>query len=132
MRQKPATMGPEREVTYTDARWELLRGKRVQAERVLGALAGRGLRAGTFGSLARGDVRRGSDVDVALLDVVSSLDVELVLEPLGVVDRRLRQATPRAVPKALVELEDGVTVSFPLAAPGGREREFNRDRKSVG
>jgi len=117
-------MGPRRDVKYNESRRAILREKRSIAKRVLSALAHRSLNAGTFGSLARGDVRKDSDVDIALLDAVSSLDIEIALETLVVTSRRVQQATPQSVPRGVMELENDVTVYFPLAAPGRREREF--------
>jgi len=124
MRKKSATMGSRREVVYTDSRRGWLIKNRKHAEDVLELLGERELTAGTFGSTARGDVHARSDVDVTLMNVVPSLDVEIALEPLGVISRRVRQATPQGVPRAVMKLENDVTLYFPLAVPGLMELDF--------
>ncbi len=117
-------MGSQREMIYEESRWAALGQKRELAKNILELLADRELCAGTFGSLARGDVRGDSDVDLTILDVVPSLNVEIALETVSVMSRREQQATPQSVPRAVMELEDDVTVYFPLVAPGRREQDF--------
>ena len=70
-------MGSQRGVIYEESRWAVLQQKRELAINILELLADRGLCSGTFGSIARGDVRGDSDIDVTILDVVPSLDVEI-------------------------------------------------------
>jgi len=115
-----------REVIYDEDRWELLRSLRARAVRIMEALEVRGIRSIAHGSLARGDVRPTSDVDIFIPDPPASAIVELALELSGLrpVRRLLVQATPAYVPKAYIELDEQTSISFPLAKMRPIEREF--------
>ncbi|MCD4727389.1 MAG: nucleotidyltransferase domain-containing protein, partial [Pirellulales bacterium] len=47
-----------------------------------------------YGSLARGDVSQGSDIDIIIPGVARSFMVELALDEHGITGRKLVQATP--------------------------------------
>ena len=115
-----------REVIYDGDRWELLRSLRARAVRIMEALEVRGISSIAHGSLARGDVRPTSDVDIFIPDPPASAIVELALELSGLrpVRRLLVQATPAYVPKAYIELDEQTSISFPLAKMRPIEREF--------
>jgi hypothetical protein len=112
-----------RAVRYTSHRWMTLASLRARAAAVQRALPGRSM---VYGSVARGDVRDGSDVDVVLVDGAPSFAVELSLESrFHIVERRITLASPSSVPKAHVVLDEGSTVSWPLLAPSEREEAFH-------
>jgi len=115
-----------REVIYDEARWELLRSLRARAMRIMEALEAKGISSIVHGSLARGDVRPTSDVDIFIPEPPVSAIVEAALELSGFrpVRRLLVQATPAYVPKAYIELDERTSVSFPLARMRPVEREF--------
>jgi predicted nucleotidyltransferase len=119
-------MGERQEVVYDDERWETFRRLRARARDVLEALEAGGLDALVFGSVARGDVRASSDLDLFIPRVVSSMQVLLALDRFHVLGTTIAQATPRALVKANVELEDNTTVTFPLIQPREVELEFYR------
>ncbi len=122
MREKVERHVDGRDVNYPPRRWELLAALRARAAAVQRALPGRSM---VYGSVARGDVRATSDVDVVMVDPVPSYAVELGLSSLfHVVDRRVTLASPSSVPKAHLELGEGSTVSWPLLAPTTREEGF--------
>ncbi len=131
MRRKAAEMGPRREVAYGPETWSLLKELRERAVSVLRALRDYDIEASVFGSVARGDVRQGSDVDIFIPEVVSSIRVGLALEG-RVRERSVVQATPRALVKALFTLDDGTSVIFPLIQPRQTELEFYRFGGEVG
>ncbi len=85
------------------------------------------------GSVARGDVREGSDVDVALLDPLppSLVEERLRAAGLAVALRELVQATPLSTPKLYLHLEGGEKVSVPLAELSRVEEEFYRFAGSI-
>ena len=118
------------EVLYDEFRWKLLREKRAKALDVLKALHVRGVRAYVFGSVARGDVKPTSDVDIVVLEPVQPYQVELALEAASMkpFKKEIVQATPSYVPKAYIYLDpwEEVVVSFPLARMRPREYEFYR------
>jgi len=85
------------------------------------------------GSVARGDVHRGSDIDVALLDPLppSLVEERLAAHGFSVSRRELVQATPLSTPKLYLHLEGGEKVSVPLARLSRVEEEFYRFAGSV-
>ena len=111
------------EVEYTDAHWELLRRKREKARRMMERVLRLGMKeVYVYGSVARGDVRPESDMDVVVLDP----DV-LKLDLLEDVDHKIIvQATPRSTPKAYLSFdpEETEVITFPLAKLTRDELEF--------
>jgi predicted nucleotidyltransferase len=118
----------EQPVYYTSDRWRLLEDKRLKAMNLMEALAGLHATVITHGSIARGDVSEGSDIDVVVLEPVppSILEVHLERRGLRVVGKELVQATPSYTPKVYFYLdhEGEMIVSLPLARLKPREREF--------
>lgn len=116
-----------KKVVYSDSTWEILREKRRTARELMGSLDPN-LPVFCYGSVARGDVDKGSDVDIVVLKSVPSYVIELTLEKLGFkpVVRRIIQATPHSAPKAYIYLdpEEEVVISFPLAKMTRQEEEF--------
>ena len=125
---KPKKHAEYKEVTYSGARWALFGELREKAARVMAALEGARFNLCTLvhGSIARGDVNKHSDVDVFIAEPQSSFLVETALERAGVpVNARLLiQATPNYAMKAYIEVDVGVSVSFPLMRMRRVEREF--------
>ncbi len=110
-------MGERKEVVYDTGHWEDFRRLRSRAQEILCALEPKGLDAMVFGSVARGDVKPSSDVDIFIPQVASSMQVMLALDDFTVLGTTITQATPRSLVKANVELEDNTSVTFPLIPP---------------
>jgi len=115
-------------VMYDSKHWELFQGLREKAALLLSALAKFHLPAVVHGSVARGDVKKGSDVDVFISEVPNSFLVETALEQAGVRvnNRFVVQATPGYAMKAYLEIDEVTMVSFPLMSMRRVEREFYR------
>lgn len=115
-------------VVYTEERWQFLRRKRSRALAIMTALVQRGLAPVVHGSVARGDVRASSDVDVFIPRPVPSYLVEVALAEAGFSwqYREVVKATPLYVTKAYIHLDELTTVSFPLQKLSCTEREFYR------
>jgi len=64
MRGKTATYGDRKEVIYSEEHWKILRQKRERARAVMERLHEFGLEPILYGSVARGDVTKDSDVDI--------------------------------------------------------------------
>ena len=64
MATKPTKPADCKEVTYTNTRWQLLKELRNKATEVMTALESFHLNSVVHGSVARGDVKAGSDIDV--------------------------------------------------------------------
>lgn len=126
MAVKPTKTGEYREVTYTDTRWTQLKLLREKALTIMTALETCHLYSTVHGSLARGDVKDTSDIDVFIPEVQSSFQVETALEKAIISPNRryLVQATPNYAMKAHIEIDDITTVSFPLMEMRRVEREF--------
>jgi len=116
-------------VVYDKARWSLLREMRDSALSVMRPLWAEGLNPLLHGSAARGDVDRGSDVDITILSCAPSYRVEVPLrERFAVCARRIVQATPSSAPKAylILDPDERVVASFPLLRLSRVEEEFYR------
>jgi len=128
MAVRTTKQGDHKEVTYSSLHWQELKQLREKAIRVMKALEGFHLQSLTHGSIARGDVKLGSDVDVFIPEVQNSFIVESALEkaqiPLN--SRFIVQATPSYAMKAHIEIDEKTTVSFPLMEMRRVEREFYR------
>jgi predicted nucleotidyltransferase len=128
MATKPTTHSEYREVTYASARWTMLKKLREKAIPIMNGLQRFHLQSTVHGSLARGDVTEGSDIDVFIAEVQNSFLVETALEktPISVNARWIVQATPNYAMKAHIEIDEATTVTFPLMEMRRVEREFYR------
>jgi predicted nucleotidyltransferase len=119
-----------RYVRYDERRWQLLRELRARALDIMRKLASCGYSPIVHGSVARGDVDEGSDVDVVIPYTEPPSLVELCLERYGtrVVNKVLVKATPKSALRVVYELApDGrVSVSLPLERLSPQELEFYR------
>jgi len=134
MAKKVAPAYEMREVRYPPSRWELLWGLRAAGTRVMEALAARGMEPIVHGSVARGDVSPGSDVDVLVPEAVPSLMVEGALAAAAIehAKREVTQATPAHAIKAIIHVDEKVKLTFPLVPLRRRERDFYRFGGEVG
>ncbi len=126
---KPETRQNTVEVTYRSEQWTLLHVFRKKAAELMVALDARHIFAIVYGSIARGDVNRESDIDLFIPDPPSSFQIENALEQaeIGIDSRRtVIQATPAYAMKAYIEIDAATTVSFPLMSMRRVEREFYR------
>ncbi|MEM0355544.1 MAG: nucleotidyltransferase domain-containing protein [Desulfurococcaceae archaeon] len=128
VREKITRRSEYRVVNYSDEHWRLLRDLRSIAIEILKVLHKRGIEAYVHGSVARGDVKKNSDVDIVILDPIPPYLVEHVLEEnnIEVIARYIIVATPTCTPKAKIVLdsEEKRTISFPLYPYKPREFEF--------
>jgi predicted nucleotidyltransferase len=125
---KTSRGGEYREVVYGSEGWELLKVLREKAAVLMSALEIFHFQPVVHGSIARGDVKPSSDIDVFVADVQNSFLVETALEKAGirVNNRFVVQATPTYAMKAHIEIDDQSSVSFPLMGMRKVEREFYR------
>ncbi|MET1101219.1 MAG: nucleotidyltransferase domain-containing protein [Pyrodictiaceae archaeon] len=128
MREKIERRGEYRQVIYSNKHWELLRKLRAEALKILSILYQHKIHAIVHGSIARGDVKPTSDIDVFIPNPLPPYLVELILEKAGyrIHYKVIVQATPSMTPKAYIVLdeEEKRVVSFPLAKLSRREYEF--------
>jgi predicted nucleotidyltransferase len=126
MAVKPSKNSSNTEITYSAERWEQLSNYREKAIEIISALENFHLFAVTHGSIARGDVTKKSDIDVFIAETQNSFLVETALEKAGIPinNRLIVQATPNYAMKAHIEVNEQITISFPLMQMRRVEREF--------
>jgi predicted nucleotidyltransferase len=126
MAVKPSQHRDTKEISYTKERWEKLRLLRKKAIEITAALEKFHLPATAHGSIARGDIKLNSDVDIFIAEVQNSFQVETALEKakIPISTRFIVQATPNYAMKAHIEIDDNATVTFPLMEMRKVEREF--------
>ncbi len=122
-REKVVGIWDEREVIYTPKRWRYLWEKREKALKIMERLAQ--FDPLLYGSVARGDVRRDSDIDIFIPVRIPSYLIELALEDL-IRRRKIVMATPWHLIKGVIEIDEETTVTFPLIEPNDRELDFYR------
>ncbi|ABN69986.1 DNA polymerase, beta domain protein region [Staphylothermus marinus F1] len=128
VREKILRKPEYREIVYSEKQWKILRELRKEAINILETLAKRGIQGLVHGSIARGDVWEGSDIDVFIPYTVPSYIIEYTLESAGyrIYARYIVIATPSSTPKAYIVLDEyeRKNISFPLAKLKPREYEF--------
>jgi len=122
--RKPEILHEPREIHYNQEHWKHLQVLRNTALEILNKLESNGLKPFVYGSVARGDTTKSSDIDIIVFRPVPSYRLELVLgQPLK---RELVQATPSMVLKGHIHLPENVVVTFPLFKFRSREEDFYR------
>jgi len=124
--KKPTIRKEFLEVAYSDERWNQFAALRRKAAELMEVLLSSNFSPITYGSIARGDVSKSSDIDVFIPEPASTVAVEMALEKANIRPRRriLVQATPSYALKACFEIEELVSVSIPLVKLKRTEREF--------
>jgi predicted nucleotidyltransferase len=114
------------EVAYDQARWRLFRRLRSETADMLQPLAGHHIESLAYGSIARGDVSDGSDVDIFVPKPPAPTLLETLVERAGftIVTREIVQATPTYAAKGYIYIEENRSYSFPLVQLRTIEREF--------
>ncbi|RLF88985.1 nucleotidyltransferase [Thermococci archaeon] len=120
-REKVVRVWDEREVIYTPKRWKILWEKREKALKIMELL--KDFDPHVYGSVARGDVRKDSDIDIVIPYRVPSYMIELALGDL-IQRRRIVMATPWHLIKGHIEIDEETTITFFLVDPTDRELEF--------
>jgi predicted nucleotidyltransferase len=117
-----------RKVVYSEEHWRLLRKYREEASRLLECLARNSFYAIIHGSVARGDIHSGSDIDIFIPAVVSHPILVEILYSCGerIFETKIVQATPNYVPKVYLILDPSESriISYPLGSLTRSEREF--------
>ena len=127
MNIKPVKTRDKVLITYTKKHWDLLDKFRRRALTIMEALHPQ-VRLLLVGSVARGDVHEGSDVDLAMLEPYPPGLLEELLTSKGfhICSREVVQATPLSTPKLYLHIPGNVKVSIPLSRLSPLEEEFYR------
>ncbi|AAY79496.1 nucleotidyltransferase domain-containing protein [Sulfolobus acidocaldarius] len=109
------------EVAYTNEHWKVLIEKRKIAMEILNYLTKLGMEGFVYGSVARGDVNKESDIDIVIFNP-NILGLDLI----SCDHKFIVQATPFSTPKAYISLdhEEKKVISFPLSKLTKKETEF--------
>ncbi|WP_373468994.1 nucleotidyltransferase domain-containing protein [Acidianus infernus] len=109
------------EIKYTEEQWKLFNEKRKRAKEILETLYYKGIKGYAYGSIARGDVKKTSDIDIIVFEP-NILELDL----LEADHKYIIQATPISTPKAYISLnpEETEVISFPLSKLKKDEEEF--------
>ena len=123
---KPVRAADIVEIAYDEERWRLFKDLRTRALELMEVLVKQGFDPIVYGSVARGDVSKGSDVDVFVPHVVPSYKIELALREakLEPMNREIVMATPWQLPKAHIYIEEDRSITLPLVKPKQLEVEF--------
>lgn len=124
MAKKPEILHEPRLIEYDDSHWTQLKMLRERALEIIKVLESASIRSYVYGSIARGDVSKSSDIDIIVPYPVSSYKLEMALG--RSLRRELVQATPSMVLKGHIVVEPDVVVTFPLFKLMSREEEFYR------
>ncbi|MBN1785924.1 MAG: nucleotidyltransferase domain-containing protein [Candidatus Methanofastidiosa archaeon] len=120
---KKKTVAYHREdIIYDNEHWETLKILRDEALTVMESIAMYCPIA--YGSVARGDVHKGSDIDIFIPIGISSYILDIALDRFGIIEKTIAMATPWHLIKAHITLSNGATVTFPLVEFMNFEREF--------
>jgi predicted nucleotidyltransferase len=113
-------------VIYNTSHWMHLKKLRKKALDIMSLLKKNGINSIIYGSVARGDVKKGSDVDVFIPRIIPSFLIESTLSELfpSFYKRELVQATPSYIVKAYIFLDEITSVSFPLLKMRKEEIDF--------
>lgn len=114
------------EVVYSEEHWENLRSLRGEAISLMRPLAAAHIECIAYGSLARGDVKSTSDVDIFLPSPPTPELIEAALERTGIraSEREIVQATPGYAAKGYIYTAEHRGYSFPLVRLLPTERDF--------
>lgn len=118
----------EQDVKYSPDRWDLLHSLRKNALAITSIFHAQDLESLTYGSIARGDVKPSSDIDIILTTQIASFRVELMLEQskIQILQKKIVQATPNDIIKGNFELPNEICLTLPLTDFTSMPYEFYR------
>ncbi|MHA1282849.1 MAG: nucleotidyltransferase domain-containing protein [Promethearchaeota archaeon] len=114
------------EVEYSKQQWDLLKEKRESAINLLKMFENEGLRAYVYGSIARGNVHKNSDIDVIFLQQITPFRVELILNKNNIFnyEREIIMATPKDAIKLYIYLSELESITIPITKLNKTNLEF--------
>jgi len=116
------------EVIYSEEHWNLLDDFREQAAQLMHPLHEHHIQCAVYGSIARGDVKETSDIDVFISGASSPTLIQTIIEnsSIRITHREIIQATPSYAAKGYIYIDEKRGYSFPLVPLKTNEEEFYR------
>jgi len=111
------------ESLYTHQHWSLLHRLRDEAKEMIRPLQQRHIQALAYGSIARGDVKPTSDIDIIIPNPPAPAIIESLIEA-PITHREIIQATPNYAAKAYIHTAEDRSYSLPLVPLRSHERDF--------
>jgi len=118
-------MAEATEILYTPSHWSLLQRLRDEAIEMIRPLQRRHIQALAYGSIARGDIKPTSDIDIIIPNPPAPTIIEALLETeTTITHREIIQATPNYAAKAYIHTAEDRSYSLPLVPLRSHERDF--------
>ena len=111
-------------IIYSKSDWNLLKFKRDRAVYLLKMFEG--LNPHVYGSIARGNVHKNSDIDIIFTEPIQSFRIEFILNKNGFKHffREIIMATPKDTLKLYIYLSELESITLPLTKLSKRSLEF--------
>ncbi|MGD2201270.1 MAG: nucleotidyltransferase domain-containing protein [Candidatus Bathyarchaeota archaeon] len=120
------------EIHYTPDHWALLKRFREEALQMIKPLSDHHIQALVYGSIARGDIKPTSDIDIFIPGPPNPAILQSLIEiQTPITHREIIQATPNYAAKGYIHTAEKRSYSFPLVPLRSHEREFYRFAGSV-
>ncbi len=105
-----------KKVIYSQSQWDLFELKRRRALELLKLFKNHNLKPYLYGSIARGDVHKNSDIDIAFLYRVPPYKIEFILQQHEILNynREILMATPTSSLKLYIYLSELKAITIPL------------------
>ncbi len=113
-------------VVYTEKNWSLLNNKRRRALELLEMFINEPFIPYIYGSIARGNVHKDSDIDIVFLQQVPLYKIEFLLNRNGYINlfREIIMATPNDSIKLYIYLNELESITIPLTRLDNSSFEF--------
>ncbi|TXT58277.1 MAG: Nucleotidyltransferase domain protein [Promethearchaeota archaeon] len=115
-----------RKVIYTQEKWDLFKSKRKRAEELLNKFSQMEVEPYAYGSIARGDLNRNSDIDIFFPKKLPIFKIEFLLNEAGYNNyrREIIMATPKDSIKLYIYLSELESITIPLTRLNKKSIEF--------
>jgi hypothetical protein len=115
-----------KKILYSKTTWDLIHSKRENAIKILEVLSRVEVNPYAYGSIARGDVNKSSDIDLIFLKKVPPYKIEFLLSEAGYKNfrRELIMATPNDSIKLYIYISELESITIPLTPLDKTSYEF--------
>lgn len=113
-------------VVFSKNHLKLLQEKRERSRVLLDMFVKEGMNPFIYGSVARGDVHKDSDIDIVILQSIAPYQVEIILDRNGHNNyfREIIMATPTDTIKLYIYLNELESITLPLSKFDRKSKEF--------